>query len=944
MDQLRKMRSRLVREGVRALVVVCLLGVTRVAVANDDLDREFAFASGLVEMGFPDYADKVVQNILRLHPREADRAKVIQAEILIDKRKFPEAEALVDALKTVAPEKADAIRLKLARSYYQYGEIDKSKQLYQGFFAQYAGKKPTDPDLLRVYQEAAYQFGYLMEQAQDYKTAAQAYERVLDVADEKGVKRRMQSDLAQMYVQIAQKASGNERKDYLQKARKLCEAIQWGGLDAWFGQSIVTLANIEIVEGNKKKAQDVLKSNRDILKSVDDYLKENNQSLAASPVAGARYLAGELFEEEAEGLAKDPNKADEAVKAYSKALGEFYNVFVKYGESDWGARAGARAQAIKTILEDRYGKTVNINLGEAADKAAAVQFRMGDNLFRQKKYAEAIDEYRKTLNAFPEAQLSVNALINLLLSYLNTDDELYARMTARYLAERFAGSDTAALGLLGAGKQALDANKATLSDEFYTTYLAAFPKHEKAGLILYYMADRRGKVGDSDGQIAYLKRIVKDYPRDAYYPRALSRLAWGAYEAGDYTNAVEAFTIFLKEAQPSPEKAQAQFCLADSLARTDDYVGAIGAYQTLVQWLLPEDNPYGRSAADVKKNKALLEKALFQIGYALARLPTAPDKRKAVRDKAIKAFDYFIRQYPTSELGPKAYSLKAAVQFEIEDYAASAQTSEALVKAHPDSEEAQNARFSQVISAIEVNKLDMAADAFNNMVSQAASYKPADFARVGQLLLDAGLNEAAGRAFAQVIASGTDERALLERALYGQGVAAFEQKDYARAAEALGELMERYPKSGLFYDAKFMLGESYTQMDRLDEATDALGDVFKFADNAELINRASLKLGAIQERQGDRTQAFASYQRVALLANPAEKALRPLIEQSILESIRLAMALERYADAVESCEQYLDLFPGGNRVDAVRKDLARAKLKAAEAEALSAAAKPNAKP
>ncbi|MFH0878351.1 MAG: hypothetical protein V2A34_01425, partial [Lentisphaerota bacterium] len=140
---------------------------------QDDLDREFQFASGLVELGFPDFADKVVQQVLRLNPDQKDRAKLIQAEILISRRKFTEAEALVNELGVSNP-KAQAISLALAKKYNQIGEIGKAKDLYNNFFKQYEGKIPTDPDLLRFYQESAYQFGQMLEASGDMDGAVKA--------------------------------------------------------------------------------------------------------------------------------------------------------------------------------------------------------------------------------------------------------------------------------------------------------------------------------------------------------------------------------------------------------------------------------------------------------------------------------------------------------------------------------------------------------------------------------------------------------------------------------------------------------------------------------------------------------------------------------------------------------------------------------------------------
>jgi hypothetical protein len=148
------------RRGVALLVAVLsfLQLFSPWPVVADEVDQEFLFASGLVSLGMPDYADKVVQQVLRLHPDRKDRAKLIQAEILISRRKFADAEEIV---KTMGADnsKAQAIGLALAKGYYGVGELTKAKRLYDDFFKQYEGRVPTDPDLLRFYQESAYQFG-----------------------------------------------------------------------------------------------------------------------------------------------------------------------------------------------------------------------------------------------------------------------------------------------------------------------------------------------------------------------------------------------------------------------------------------------------------------------------------------------------------------------------------------------------------------------------------------------------------------------------------------------------------------------------------------------------------------------------------------------------------------------------------------------------------------
>ena len=106
------------------------------------VDRDFEFATALVEWGFPDFANKVMDAVVRLNPDQSGRANIIKAEGFIAARKFPEAEALVKQMPANDP-KADAIQLALAKGYFRYGQLDKARELFGTFFQKYQ-QPPAD--------------------------------------------------------------------------------------------------------------------------------------------------------------------------------------------------------------------------------------------------------------------------------------------------------------------------------------------------------------------------------------------------------------------------------------------------------------------------------------------------------------------------------------------------------------------------------------------------------------------------------------------------------------------------------------------------------------------------------------------------------------------------------------------------------------------------------
>ena len=905
-----------------ALAGCLLLGGT----ARAGVDEEFAFASGLVSFSpsFPDFAQKVVDAVLAKDPAQKDRSRVVQAEILIQRRQFADAEAIVGELGLTNP-KAQAINLVLAFNYFAVGNEAKSRELYDAFFKLYEKAKPTDPDVLLRYREAAFKYAQILMMAGDYLGAAAGFERVEAVAESNEQKRSLQVSRAQALVKAAEKLGGDEKNKLLDDAKKVCETLQWGGLDLQFVDSIVIMANIELAKGNPAGAKKVLMDYMDIIKPIDDTLEQLGLPMRESPMAGARSLLGRLMKEEADKL-EAAQKRDEAIKAYSGALGEYYNVFVKYGDSDWGPSAGMAAREIKDVLETKYGKTVKIDLPDTlAKRAAGTEFMMADNLFRRQQYAEAAAEYVRVLTQFPEAgELSIGAVGNLVQCYLNLNDDLYAKMAANYLGERFAAkSDIPAKGLVSAAQLYDKSGKAELSKYMFDRYLKYCPADVRAGQILFYLAAKAEKEGRQDEADAYLAKIITDYQNDQNYPKALSKRAWKAYGDKDYGGAIDGMKLFIEQSQPSPTRAQAMFALGDCYRRTGKLADAVRSFDALVKALAPAGNPYGSSADDLKRNATLLEQARFYFAFSLSRLPT-----DATRQAAIAKLDEFLGLYPKAELAPKALNLKGSLQMALKDPGAN-ETFARLAAEYPDTDEGKNAQYARISGALDLGQFDQAREALAAMLASPGSYSVDEFTRVGQAMFDkAQWKEAAG-AFAQVQGK-SDDRLYLERALYGIGASRYELGDYDGAVAALDELMQKWPNSSLFYQAKFKLASANLKRGDLAAAKIALNDIFRYAREPEVVNDASLLYASVLLQEGDKTGALASYKRLEFFNSRAMKTEkeRQQIETAVLAAIDLAAELDRQADVLESCDVYLRLYPMGTQVAAVRQKRTAASFKA----------------
>lgn len=893
-----------------------------------DVDAEFEFASGLVELGFADLANRVVAEVVRLYPDQRDRATRIEGEILVAQRRFADAEELLQRMPEGHPQRY-ALQLQIARGHFRMGNTEEAQRLYEAFFDVYRDRVPTDPDLLRFYQDAAYQFGQMMERLGNRSAAAAAYQRLLNAGlDDPTAERRLRIDLARLYLRLGREASGEERNRYLDLVYELSERVQWGGYDLWFGQSIGLMANALLARDDEEGARQLLQRYMRDLNRIDRILREQNHPPALSPVASARFLLGELYEKQVHELRRRNAPESEVLPVIQAALTEFFTVFGQYGLSEWGPEASTRGRALVELLRTEYGRDVNIDFGEHGGQAAQAQFTMADDLFRQRNFERAIEEYLRILTSFPEGEPSLRALANLLLSYAHLEDDLHVKMMAEYLSERFAGQTVAANALLMASRIYVERRNEEMFSFLFDAYFAGFPQHERAPQLLFDMARRRENAGDIAAAMEYYERIVANYPRDRFALRARMAMANAAHEQGDFARAAELFAAYVAEATPGHERVRAQFMLADSQQRLGQFAQAIRSYGQVIQWLSGDNPPDSARPEDAERNARLGERALFFVGVCFSRITEPAAQVDDFRRRGISSFQQFLSRYPESSLAPTAMRHKGALQMALGQADAASQTFTDLANRYPDSEEGRSALFALVSSAFEIGQPEIARDAFRRMIESPDAYSPEEFTRVGQLMLDNGMYEDVIPAYERVVGA-TDDQRLLQLALFGLGSAYGQQGNYEQAVQNLSRLLREFPNTAFFFDAQFQLATANRELERFAEANTALADILRLSQDNNVIQKAQFELGKLQMARGDQRQALASFQRIALLQDPNNAALRSIIEESFLKSMELALELELFDEVAQNVAQYEETFPRGQHLAQVRRLRDEARSRAA---------------
>jgi len=199
-----------------------------------------------------------------------------------------------------------------------------------------------------------------------------------------------------------------------------------------------------------------------------------------------------------------------------------------------------------------------------------------------------------------------------------------------------------------------------------------------------------------------------------------------------------------------------------------------------------------------------------------------------------------------------------------------------------------------------------------------------------QVRLTKGKTLVEGERFDEALAAfepfgnGTDHE-FAEPVYFYRGLALFETGAYEESFQTLEKLLMAWPASAFFFDAQFVQGRAYVAAGQHDDAIRVFGDILNFASDDLLIHRASLELGRAQT---DPAEKLASFQRVALLADPENEEHTALIADALFESLPLYLELARADDLLADADRLLSEFPTLGKTEEINalKNQAQQKL------------------
>jgi TolA-binding protein len=504
----------------------------------------------------------------------------------------------------------------------------------------------------------------------------------------------------------------------------------------------------------------------------------------------------------------------------------------------------------------------------------------GDLLYREGKFAEAIDAYRRAERAgLPDSVVETTLLKRALAAYQRRDFAGAAADLERMLRQ-FPASSYAAEASFWLGesrfynhqyRQALQAyfqvpqGSSRYPDALYgrgwvyyqgNDWLKAAPEFEQVVQrypeapirpeALYRLGEVQFNLKNFDKAIAAYQQLLREYPQERLAPNARFRIGWVQHKAGNNTQAIRDLSELVRDFSDHQIAAEAHYTLGMAYMHDKQHDEARAQFVRVLA-LRPE--PELASQAILRLGDTLYNQGKFtQAIEAYTRLTAqagsdvhTPDAEYGIilalyqlrrLDEYATRARAFIARYPTNPLSMTVLSQLAEL-YESENRPQLAlDTLQEVIK-----------RFGQ-----------------SELVESAYLRRAEIFARQGNwnaVLVEA--EQALTLARSDVVKSD---------ALYEKAKAQHELKLYGAAAENYRRLVREFPKSRFVAASLRGTAQALSQDGRKAEAKQAWQEVLARAPKDASAAEAYIEMGMLLQGEGEHRQAMAQFNKAVGQGNP----------------------------------------------------------------------------
>ncbi|MBP5319483.1 MAG: tetratricopeptide repeat protein [Kiritimatiellae bacterium] len=499
---------------------------------------------------------------------------------------------------------------------------------------------------------------------------------------------------------------------------------------------------------------------------------------------------------------------------------------------------------------------------------------------------------------------------------------------------------------------------------YYKRIAEQYPGSQSYYDALSRMAQVYGEMGQKTNELAMLQTYVDKLGAKEHAGHALITAKFRL------ANAYREYGTSLLKAAATNETLEAEAKLEQQKNATAMLSRAAQAFGDVSTLLATDPKAYAQNEDERKKNAELSDTSIFTRAVCLTQINFPAEKVESLRQLAIKAFEEYVKRSPQGKFAPRALVQIGTLYTILKDAEKAQVAFDRLAKEYPDSDEAKNSVPMLAAALIDMGLRGEGVAKYRQMFAAGGTYTESQFHAAARALEGSREYELALQAYDKVLEM-TKDLAAKANATLGRARCQIGLKRYADAHKTLAAFNAKGSDLGRLQqmvDANLLLvdvasEEGKTEKDNtlrtrlFNEAIDALKMVRNYStprdENGKALvetkwppearaRDAELRLKSGQvlvrrmeaekklnlaERAGEtRGQAIVAFMGLLMGLDPANDALRPIMEQTYATVIPLLLEHKKFEDAASYAEEYLERFPDGQHKTDVTSWLNQAKI------------------
>ncbi|MCX8065428.1 MAG: tetratricopeptide repeat protein [Candidatus Hydrogenedentes bacterium] len=413
------------------------------------------------------------------------------------------------------------------------------------------------------------------------------------------------------------------------------------------------------------------------------------------------------------------------------------------------------------------------------------------------------------------------------------------------------------------------------------SYVQAYPSSDKVPFVTYILANSLLEQNRHDEALSYYELLRTKYPDSSYAVDSIYKTAWIKFIKKDYESAKKEVLTFLERGESSSLKPEGEFLIGCIYVIEGNFEDAMEEFQVVF-----EKYPTNRFAGE----------ALYKYAECAEHL--------GVYQIALKSYEKFIQNYPAHSLLLNAYLRMADLLAKQNDWR---KALESLLKSKELSagKEMEEAVLLRVAVCYEkLGETDSALNTYEELIKKFPSSPQVYDAkiRIASYYIKDKKDPLKALEVAESLLAQNPPSEIAGKVWHIISIASYEMNNYERSAEALMNVVTKYPMTVIDSEQFAWLAQYYLDSQKCEQAIVVLRKMIETLKDYPAPHKLQFKLAECLQNLGKSEEAILEYTKVVEIAPTSTYASESLYKiAQLYEGMgKVEQALEYYERCANS--------------------------------------------